>query len=212
MARSNSRAEKARGMAACAIGVGSGGGDMAVVPPKVLRVPGMVWFLEKAMYGTRTASRLFGSYVIDSMEDGGFRAIGWMPMAFSHPDLDVTCGVHGDDFLAEGIKESLDALDVMMKKYFEVKVMPRIGPPEFGGEVSSGEHLKCTISWTAEGFTWAGNTKHVLDLMQIMGLTEETRGVDTPSSKDTGKGVRTALDELDAAAAGQFRAGAGTMM
>ena len=44
-----------------------GEGKTAVIPPKELRIPGIAWFLEKALYGIRKASQLFGTYVSDSM-------------------------------------------------------------------------------------------------------------------------------------------------
>jgi len=188
-----------------------GEGKIAIMPPKELRKPGICWFLDKAMYGTRRASQLFGTYVIDSLCAEGMKCIGYMAMTFVSEELDIELAVHGDDFLADGEKDSLDQLDTIMEKYFDVKRLPRIGPPEFGGEVTHGDHLKCTISWSAKGFTWEGNPKHVKDLMDLMGFTESTKGIDTPSAKDTGKGVRTSLDELDDTAAWKFRSGAGTL-
>ena len=70
----------------------------------------------KAMYGTRKASQLFGSYVIDSLTEGGCKAILWMPMTFVHPELDLSISVHGDDFMAEGESDSLDQFDIIMEK------------------------------------------------------------------------------------------------
>jgi hypothetical protein len=188
-----------------------GDGKTAVMPPKELRKPGIVWFLNKAMYGTRSASQLFGSYVIDCLQAEGFEPIRCMPMVFVHIEMDVEVGVHGDDFFGEGEKDSLDWFDKVMIKHFDVKIMPRIGPPEFGGQATSGEHLRCTVSWSEKGFTWAGNTKHVNDLVELMGFTEDSKGCDTPSTKDTGKGVRTSLDPLNSADASHFRSAAGTL-
>ena len=71
-----------------------------------------------------------------------------MPMTFVHPELEIEVAVHGDDFVAEGVKESLDKLDEIMEQYFDVKRLPRIGPAEYGGETTSGDHLKCTLAWT----------------------------------------------------------------
>ena len=188
-----------------------GEGKTAVMPPKELREPGVVWFLEKAMNGTRAAAKLFGSYVIDSLQKAGLQPIVCMPMTFVHTELEIEVAVHGDDFVAEGVKESLDKLDEIMEQYFDVKRLPRIGPPEYGGETTAGDHLKCTIAWTRSGFTWEGNPKHVKDLFDLMGFDETTKGVDTPSVKESGKGVRSALDELNARDVALFRSAAGTL-
>ena len=70
--------------------------------------------------------------------------------------------------------------------------------------------MRCTISWTRSGFTWEGNQKHVKDLFEPLGF-DESKGVDTPSAKESGKGVRSALDELQARDVAFFRAAAGTL-
>ena len=85
------------------------------------------------MYGTRKASQFFGPYVSDSMEAEGGKPVLHMPMTFVFEELNIEVGVHGDDFLVEGEAESLDKFDAIMEKYFDVKKLPRIGPPEFGG-------------------------------------------------------------------------------
>ena len=119
-------------------------GRTAVMPPEDLRewpaTPGVVWFLEKAMYGTRQAARLIDAYVINSFQTAGLQQIDSLPMTFVHPELDLEVAVHGDDFVAEGVKQSLDAFDVIMERFFNVRSLPRIGLPECGGETSVGDH------------------------------------------------------------------------
>ena len=67
------------------------------------------------MYGTRSASVLFGNYVIDVMLAAGCIKIGVVPMTFRHPQHDYTVGCHGDDFLGEGETRGLDELEKVMK-------------------------------------------------------------------------------------------------
>ena len=105
-------------------------------------------------------------------------------------------GVHGDDFPAEGEAEFLNEVDAVVEKYFDVKKVPRIGRPEFGRQVTQGDHLNCTIRWFEKGFSWEGNVSHSKDLMDLRGLDDGSKTVGTPSSKGTGKGIREALDEL----------------
>ena len=155
-------------------------GTIAVIPPEGCAEVGIVWFLLKAMYGTRPASKLFGSYVTDNMQKEGFQLLAIMPMTFYHPVLDICMGCHGDDFLAEGTAASCDELDKIMHRCFEVKIMPRIGPPEHGGQATSGRHLGRLIKWSPKGFTWEGNEKHLVDLFEATGLKEGSKGVDSP--------------------------------
>ena len=118
------------------------------------------------------------------------------PMTFRHDTQGFSTTCHGDDFLAEGSTAALDHLDCVRGDAFDVKVLPRIGPPGFGGQAAEGIHLGRTIAWTSRGFTWCGNPQHVADFITLMGLTSESRGSSTPASKATGKNMRNAMDEL----------------
>ena len=85
------------------------------------------------MCGTRPASKAFGSYVIDTFKAETFDLATVVPITFVSAELDVSLSCHGDDFLTEGASASLDVLDDIMKGHFEVKFLPRVGPPEHGG-------------------------------------------------------------------------------
>ena len=102
---------------------------------------------------------------------------------------------------------------MLLSKDFDVKILPRIGPPAYGGQVAEGDHLGRTIGWTSEGFTWEGNAKHIKDVWQLMGVDPaKASGAVTPASKHTGKNQRDVTDELDEEQATTFRQAAGTMM
>ena len=58
---------------------------------------------------------------------------------------------HGDDFLTTGSAAALDEVDRVLTAYLDTKILPRIGPAWFGGEVSEGQHLGRTISWSPQG-------------------------------------------------------------
>ncbi|CAK0880457.1 unnamed protein product, partial [Prorocentrum cordatum] len=157
-------------------------GRTAVAPPPDVRKPGVVWFLKKAMCGTRPASRAFGSYVIDKFKDESFDLVAVVPMTFVSAELDVSLGCRGDDFLA------------------------------VGGEAVQLSHLKRVIRWTPEGFTWEGNIQRIRDLVGLLGLVPgASKGTDTPGSKDTAKNRRDALNPLGKEDANLFRSAAGTL-
>ena len=67
----------------------------------------------------------------------------------------------------------LDWLDELMRSNFEVKILPRIGPPELGG-VTSGKHLNCTICWSPAGFYWIPDAKHVDKIIEVVGLKRQS--------------------------------------
>ena len=184
-------------------------GQIAVVPPPGLSPPGIVRFLEKAMYGTSEASKCLGEQVVKVMTGNGFEEALVVPMTSYEPKEDVTSNCHGDDFLAEGTSAHLDVLDGILRANFDTKILPRIGPPGVGGAVTSGKHLGRTISWKPEGFTWDGGQGHVEDLHRLLGLTATSKGCSTPASKDTGKAMRNALDHLDEERTTVFRRAAG---
>ena len=102
-----------------------------------------LWFLNKAMNGTREASKCWGEKVKGTMVQEGFHAVETVPGIYRHEEWDVTVSCHGDDFLAEGCTDGLDRLDAVMTKGFEVKILPRIGAQESGGMVQEGRHDIC---------------------------------------------------------------------
>ena len=179
---------------------------IAVKPPKGIGDADTLWWLQKAMNGTREASKQWGGEVARvAVEVGGFSESKISPLTFYTPSLDITFSCHGDDFLAEGEGPSLDVLDKMMVENFETKVLPRIGPKERGGEVSSGKHLKRTIAHVEGfGFTWEGDPVYAEEIVKGLGL-ERCKGSDLPATKGIGSNVREADDFLDEEMTAKFR-------
>ena len=116
-------------------------GEVAVIPPKGLVEEGCCWMLHKAMYGTRAASKSWGLKVIEVLTRADYAECLIVPMTFYRAVTDCTVNCHGDDFLAEGDSPALDHLDQVLTSNFQTKVLPRIGPAAFGGQVASGKHL-----------------------------------------------------------------------
>lgn len=78
---------------------------VAVVPPPDID-NGMYWWLQKAMNGTREASKQWGDQVTHVMVNiGGFHEIVVCLGTFYHAHLDVMIAVHGDDFIGSGTAE-----------------------------------------------------------------------------------------------------------
>ena len=155
-----------------------GTGGIAVIPPKDVYDGEHLWYLNKAMNGTREASKQWTQYVIDSTTAGGFQVVKSVPGLYFHPEWMVTLSCHGDDFLAEGEGADLDKLDELMKQHFEVKILDRIGPAEYGGQVAEGLHLHRRIAWVespVRGFTWEADPKYAPQIIKDLGL-ENAKG------------------------------------
>ena len=182
-----------------------------MIPPASEGTPDIVWELNKAMNGTREASRQWGVKIRKVKTADGFEELLLCPNTYYKKAADLCLSCHGDDFLASGEKEELDALDKLMAENYEVKILPRIGDPRHGGEVTEGRHLGRVIRWTEEGFTWESDPKYSPQVIEELDL-KGCKGVDTPASKSTGIGVRNAECELDRERAEKFRRVAGTIL
>lgn len=180
-----------------------------VRPPLGLRRPGVVWRLLKALYGTRTASRLFQDKVALVMTTGGYLRVKVAPSVYHHPTWDVTTLVNGDDFWSEGEDPSLDLLDALLHGNFVIKTFPRIGV----GGARSGNILGREVTVDDDfGFEYHADVKHLPKLLKILELDETTKSAITPASKSTGKNEPNALDKLQGYRITLFQRGAGLVL
>lgn len=51
-------------------------------------------------------------------------------VVFWHPEHDLGCVVHGDDFTFCGFQEGLNWIEEKMKEWFDIKVRARLGQDE----------------------------------------------------------------------------------
>ena len=96
---------------------------------------------------------------------------------------------YGDDFVSCGSTSALDEVDRVLTAHFDTKILPRIGPTAYGGEVTEGKHLGRTIRWSSQGFEWESNSKHVEDMVELCGLKLESKG--SIDADHEGDGKRT---------------------
>eukprot|EP00435_Cladocopium_sp_Y103_P028037 s1171_g6.t9 len=133
-------------------------GKIAVIPPEDV-YDRHLWYLLKAMNGTREASKQWGELVETKITTAGFHPVKVVPGLFYHPEWQVSLSCHGHDFLAEGMSSDLDKLDELMITSFEAKLLPRIGPGQWGGQAQQENHLHRVIKWTGHGFTGEADAK-----------------------------------------------------
>ncbi|CAK0856446.1 unnamed protein product [Prorocentrum cordatum] len=114
----------------------------------------------------------------------------WSRLVAGH-DVSVA-SFHADSDGATAVIPPPD-VDSIMRKHFRVKILPRIGPPEFGGQAATRSHLERTIRWATSGFERECNPQHILDLVELQGLTPGvSKGYlaeDTPTVKFAASGI-----------------------
>ena len=175
-----------------------------VRPPVGFRVRGKLWVLNRALYGTRMASRCFGKLVSEVLKDVQFQTVAIVPSTYHHPQRDIDTVVHGDDFVAVAEDDQLDHFERVLENSMEIKRVGRIGL----GRSSAGKVLKRVVSRTGDGFTWVADPKLSEKLLKMLDLTGR-KGATVPGAKDTGKDDRDVNIELEDAGAKVVQAAAG---
>ncbi|CAK0862523.1 unnamed protein product, partial [Prorocentrum cordatum] len=177
---------------------------------------GFCWVLHKAMNGTRKASQLWGETSKAAIDDAGGKPLKGTAGTYHFENLvgdgmDATMCCHGDDFLAEGHRDTLDAIGNFLEANFEVTESESIGPG-YPGELNN---LKRIVGYTSElpetrmpGFYWSADPKHVEELIR-WGHKSGSKAAPTPGTKATGAGMRNALDPLPVAEAKSTSSAAG---
>ena len=126
---------------------------------------------------------------------------------------------HGDDVISAAGDDELDGLDSLLASALDVKRLGRVGP----GAPCRVDFLKRAVCWGERRrvFTWTGNSKHVRDAAETLGLLGEAhnnkkggrpcKGSPTPGSKTVGSGIADAEEPLDADERAKYMSAAGTL-
>ena len=118
----------------------------------------------------------------------GFKQGVASPCCFHHEAWQISLLVHGDDFVALGVDDSLSKYEAGMQKAFEVKLQGRIGPEP--GDLQEARILNRIIRMTPQGMTYEADPRHVEMLARDLELTDKSKSVATP-------GVKGEFDEHD---------------
>ena len=169
------------------------------LPPEV-RVPGMCARLRRSLYGTRDAPARWEPFLSKQLEGKGFVRGSASPCCYRHSSKDLSCVVHGDDFVFAGVESDLEWARQQMEKSFLVKVIGRLGGDK--QDVRELRVLNRVLSWRSEGIQLEADPRHqeilISELEQgVHGLS--TPGVKNPQRKDgDGDGAESLLDEAEA--------------
>ena len=104
------------------------------------------------MYGTRRAADGWHCEYSETLENMGFRRGTSSACVFWHPERQLICFVHGDDFTTGGPKKSLDWFKEMMEIKYELKESVRLGSGPTDDK--EGRILNRIIKWEVNGLTY----------------------------------------------------------
>jgi hypothetical protein len=153
------------------------------------------------LYGFRPAARAWENHYAQKMEEVGFdRGLG-TSVAFWHPERDLACVVHGDDFTFSGMDADLTWIENLMKSWFEVKVRARLGPePDDDKEIVV---LGRVVTWKDDCIEYQADPRHRSIVLEQFGFEEGSKGL-TASGKAEDQDDDD--EELEGQEATEFRA------
>ena len=97
--------------------------------------------MREGMLRTREASKCWVNEVTDTLIKEGSKPVVDVPMMFVSESHECVTACHRDDFVLSGSAAALDEVDRVLTALFDTKILPRIGPTAYGGEVTEGKHL-----------------------------------------------------------------------
>ena len=135
------------------------------------------------MYGTRDAGSIWENVYSEVLVSMGFQQGKASPCCFYHPEWDLSCVVHGDDFTCLGVASSLDKYENAMKEAFDIKLKGRVGQEK--DDEKEMRVLNRLITVTEDGLTYEPDPRHVELLARDLGLDLGGKSHVTPCQKQT---------------------------
>ena len=146
------------------------------------------------MYGTRDAGANWEREFTSCMVEAKFVQGIACPNTYVHETLDIIVVVHGDDAHALGDRESLDVLQAVMEKRYEVKLRASLG---FGpNDDRQATFLNRIVRLTDDAVEIEADPRHAKEIIRAMGL-ENGKAVSTPIVKESDSTASGDLPLLD---------------
>ena len=136
--------------------------------------------LQRHMYGTQKAAEGWQSEYSSALISFGFKQGVACPCIFVHPERDIVCSVHGDDFTAVGPKDALDWYEAALENKYELKKGGRLGPGH--GDDKETTCLNRVIRWCDHGLEYEADPRQVEKLVEQLELVG-ARSCVTPGVK-----------------------------
>ena len=161
--------------------------------------PSMLGKLRLSLYGTRDAAVNCQQTLSDHLTEAGFKRGVGHPSVFFHPTKDIWTLVHGDDYFSAGPESSLDWMQQILAKKYEIKTQ-RIGDGKLKDgtmKVKEGQVLNRVVRRTADGWELEADLRHAELIIKQLGL-EDANAVSTPGLANLGPRAEDddSVDEL----------------
>ena len=153
-------------------------------PPEAHEPPGIVWRLQRAMYGTRDAAAAWEREWTNTLNSVGFESGVSNPALLDSEKMDAFMMVHGDDYITLGDDEALSEVEHVMSSHYTIKVRAILGA---GRDVAKEVRiLNRYVRWNSDGerswIEYEPDPRHVELIVKLLNL-ESAKGVTTPSVK-----------------------------
>jgi len=149
------------------------------------------------LYGMRPAANAWEKEYVGKLSTIGFERGKYSPVVFYNSVTGVRCVVHGDDFTFTGKKDELMKVMACMMGWWDIKLRGILGG-ESGDDKEAtilGRHLR----WTEAGIEYEADPKHAQLVIEEMGLSGESRAVDSPIEKEVvSEEGEAKLDKIEA--------------
>ena len=155
------------------------------------------------IYGCRPAAHAWEDHYAMELVDAGFTRGCGSGVVFYHEGRDLSCLVHGDDFIFVGDDGDLDWIQKLIKKWFEVKVRGRLG--EDANDQKEMEILGRTITWTSKGLRMQADKKHRKRVLDYFGFNGGSRSLTANGEKEKADDDTEGEVELERGEAKEFR-------
>ena len=185
-------------------------GQIAVIPPKDLYTGDTLCCSTKQWTEPERQASAGVKRWKEPCEEG-FHAVETVPGIYRHEEWDVTVSCHGDDFLAEGCADGLIAWTQSWPKDLKSRSYQGLVLRRAAEWSKKDDICIASSSGLRTGFTWQADPKYAQQLVADLGLAG-TKGVDSPASKETGKGNRDLDKPLSDSETKEFRRLAGTAL
>ena len=160
--------------------------------------------LKRWLYGMRPAAAAWEADYAEKLRSVGFQRGRAAPTIFYCEELQVRGVVHGDDFTFLGYLEDLKVVEEHMRSWYDLKVRGILGDEK--GDLDEIVILNRTIRWRGGVIEYEADKKHVIEIIKQIGLEAESKGVDTPTVKETLADLELDGEELERSEATRFRA------
>ena len=127
------------------------------------------------LYGCRPAGQAWEDHYAQVLVYAGFRRGVSSPVMFYHPERELWCAVHGDDFMFTGFQEDLEYALKVMKKEYEIKNRGVLGPDD--GDLKEIDMLGRILKYKSTGISWQADPRHRKMIIEHFGFKAETKAL-----------------------------------